>query len=354
MIQTVLVLAVVGLTLAQLYLSLSAQMEGFPSDTENLETKRRKETPGPESVRDGLYDPGDAKATRLRQKVGGRGLDAAGMAELENPTPYHPSPTGQETPQSTVDGLPNTPYLNYKAGQKGQEDAYTDDDPLDLPWIASWSIADRYARRGQNCAVIYTEEGPDNTTIMTVSKSCESEMPHTRAGDRIAIPDTLLGVFKAEVLAHELVHIYQSRYPDVWAAFYQGQWGFVFHDRPPPAMPASVTEARRSNPDTWNPSSGGPWTTWQGRYWPVPVYTNPKMPTLKAAVTIWWDDWTREVLTVPPPGWTAFFGSPAQDEHPHEISAVMIVGQDTQTEAGRRLMSWWHSKTPIFKPRNKF
>ena len=344
MIQSVLVLAVVGMAVAHLYLAWTSQIEGFAS--EDLEMAARD----PESIRDGLYDPGDARLVRQRQKVGGKGLDAAGMVELENPTPYHPTPTGQETPQSTVDGLPNTPYLNFKR-EGSQEDAYVDDDPLDLPWIASWSVADRYARRGQNCAVKYTEEGPDGTTIMTVSKSCESEMPHTRAGDRIAIPDTLQDVFKAEVLAHELIHIYQSRYPDAWRTFYQNQWAFVFHDKPPPAMPASVTEARRSNPDTWNPSSGGPWASWQGRYWPVPVYTNPKMPTLKAAVTVWWDDWTRQVLTQPPPGWTAFFGSPSQDEHPHELAAVLIVSQDTETEAGRRIMKWWQSKTPIFRPR---
>ena len=341
MIQSVLVIAVMGMAVAHLYLAWTSQLENFAS--EDPETAAHR-------IRDGLYDPGDARLVRSRQKVGGHGLDPLGLAELENPTPYHPSPTGQETPQSTVHGLPNTPYLNFKR-EGSQEDAYVDDDPLDLPWIASWSVADRYARRGQNCAVKYIEEGPDGTTIMTVSKSCESEMPHTRAGDRIAIPDTLQDVFKAEVLAHELIHIYQSRYPDVWRTFYQNQWAFVFHDGPPPAMPLSVTEARRSNPDTWNPSSGGPWASWQGRYWPVPVYTNPKMPTLKGAVTIWWDDWTRQVLTTPPPGWTAFFGSPSQDEHPHELAAVLIVSKDTETEAGRRIMKWWQSKTPIFKPR---
>lgn len=341
MIQSVLVMAILGLAVAHLYVYVSTRgQEGFHAST-SIDA---------EAIWRGINDPGDALQTRLRQKVGGKGLDSNGMAELENPTPYHPSPTGRETPQTRVDGLPVTPYLNFKA-ENSQEDAYADDDPLDLPWIASWSVADRYARRGQNCAVKYTEEGPDGTTIMTVSKSCESEMPHTRAGDRIAIPDTIQGPFLAEILAHELVHIYQARYPSEWSAFYQGQWGFVFHDAPPPAMPASVTEARRSNPDTWDPAAGGPWASWQGRYWPVPVYTNPKMPTLRAAITVWWDDQERKVLTAPPPGWTAFFGTPSQDEHPHEISAVLIVSQDTSTEAGRRLMNWWHSKTPIFKPR---
>jgi hypothetical protein len=81
----------------------------------------------------------------------------------------------------------------------------------------------------------------------------------------------------------------------------------------------------------------------------VPVYTNPKMPTLRGSGTIWWDTVRKEVLVEPPASWRAFFGSPSQDEHPHELSAVMIVDKDTSTEAGRRLLMWWNSKTPIFK-----
>jgi len=336
MIQTVLVLVIVGLAVAQVYVWL------WPRTEEGFEYVKREIDPA--AMRDGIYDPDDARATVLRRKVGGHGLDSAGLAELENPNPYHPSPDGREIPQSLAHTLlPATTYLNLVPGS--QTDEYTEDDPLDLPWIASWSVADRYARRNQNCAVKYTEAGVDGTTIMTVSKSCESEMPHTRAGDRIAIPDTVLDAFKADIIAHELVHIYQKRFPQIWREFYQTQWGFESRAGPAPSMPASVTEARRSNPDTWLE----PWTVWKGRWWPLAVYTNPKAPSLREATTIWWDDEDRRVLTRPPPGWTAFFGRPSQDEHPHEMSAVMIVASDTTSEAGRRLMSWWRSKTPIFK-----
>jgi len=348
MIQTVLVLVVAGLAVAQLYLWFTGKKttsEGFEDveltiDENTNQGALDQVDQTNELIQNGVYDPMTARIQRFKQNVN--------LSELQDPNPFHPSPTGRGTPKSKVpDLLPNTTYLNLKQGS--QEDEYTEDDPLDLPWIASWSVADRYARRGQNCAVKYIEAGPDGTTIITVSKSCESEMPHTRAGDRIAIPDTILDAFKAEVIAHELVHIYQARYPAAWRDFYQNNWSFVFHAAPPPAMPASVTEAKRSNPDTWDPKSGGPWVSWQGRWWPVPVYTNPKMPTLKAAVTVWWDDWDKKVLTAPPPGWTAFFGHPSQDEHPHEIAAVMIVSQNTTTEAGRRLMNWWRSSQAIFK-----
>jgi hypothetical protein len=219
----------------------------------------------------------------------------------------------------------------------------TEDDPRDLPWIASWTLADQYARRGQNCAPLYTEAGPEGTTIITVSKSCEAGMAHTRAGDRIVLPDSIPLPMRGPTIQHELVHIYQRREPSAWATFFQRNWSFILYDAPPASMPSSLTLGRRSNPDCWST-----WPCWQGRYWPVAVYKNPKTPHLRDAVTVWWDDFRREVLTIPPPAWSAFFGAPTQDEHPNEMAAVMIVAEDTQTEAGRRLWNWWRLKKPTW------
>ena len=237
---------------------------------------------------------------------------------------------------------PNTVYAPAFSIPPNEED-----DARDLPWIASWSPADKAARRGQNCIPMHQEDGPDGTIILTVSKSCEAGMPHTRAGDRIIMPDSVPLPDRAEVLDHELIHIYQRRNPEAWTTFYKRNWSFEFHDAPPTGMPASVIGAKRNNPDTWSPT--GWWPCWMGRYWPVPVYTDPKNPKLRDCVTVWWDQWRRETLTVPPSAWSQFFGRPAQDEHPHEIAAVMIVAEDTQTEAGRRLINWWRVKGPFLK-----
>jgi hypothetical protein len=238
---------------------------------------------------------------------------------------------------TTMAGPPGTPHKNPTAWVSDG----TEDDPRDLPWIASWTPADQAARRGQNCAPLYTEAGPDGTTIVTVSKSCEAGMAHTRAGDRIVLPDSIPPPHRGPTIQHELVHIYQRREPSAWATFFQRNWSFILYDAPPASMPSSLTLARRSNPDCWST-----WPCWQGRYWPLAVYKNPKTPHLRDAVTVWWDDFRREVLTIPPPAWSAFFGAPSQDEHPNEMSAVMIVGEDTQTEAGRRLWNWWRLKHP--------
>jgi hypothetical protein len=219
-----------------------------------------------------------------------------------------------------------------------------DDDPRDLPWIASWSHADAAAREGHICAPTYVEIGPDGTTILTTSPSCEAGMPHTLAGDRIVIPSSVALADRSDILAHELIHIHQKRHPEAWLKFYRSSWAFTFAPIPPREMPATIVAARRSNPDTWEPRSGGPWACWRNRWWPVPIYKDLKTPHLRDCVTVWWDASTGEVLTAPPEDWVLFFGQPSQDEHPHEISAVKIVNEETSTEAGRRLLGWFRSQ----------
>lgn len=225
------------------------------------------------------------------------------------------------------------------AAEPATNDDNPGDDPRDLPWIASWTPADRAARRGQNCAPTYTEDGPHSTTILSTSPSCEAGMAHTRPGDRIIIPVSVPLAHRDTTIRHELIHIHQRRNPEAWATFYRRNWSFVLNSKAPADIPDALRLARRSNPDTWTTA----WACWQGRYWPVAVYESPTTPHLRDAVTVWWDSWRQAVLTEPPQGWTDFFGTPSQNEHPHEIAAVMLVADDRTSEAGRRLAAWWES-----------
>ena len=249
--------------------------------------------------------------------------------------------------QSVTEGFDTTSLLSELPTPPTPFLSDTTDDPRDLPWIASWSPADRAARQGHNCTVEYTEDGPDGTTVITTSKSCEDGLPHTRTGGRIMLPDSLPVPLRAEVIAHEMIHIYQARDPDAWAAFYKRSWGFDIGTTPPAGIPSSVTDARRSNPDTWR----APWCCWKERWWPVAIYTDPVHPTLRQARTVWWDDYRRTLLLEAPDEWTAFFGDVSQPEHPHEIAAVLLVRQDRQSEAGRRLQNWWLSHGTLLRLR---
>jgi hypothetical protein len=317
MIQTLLVMIIVGLLVARLVTAIyQKQQEGFRNFLGTVSQLG--------------YAGGD---------------DLADITDLEKPKPFRPMDNADIA--SAANGYPATPYLDYKEDGVVESDEEAEDDPRDLPWIATWSAADHFARKGQNCAVKYENDGPDGTMVVVTSKSCEAGMPHTRAGDRIFIPDSIPQPLYTEIMAHELVHIYQRRYQEEWAAFYQKHWAFVFHKHPPIAMPVSMKEARRSNPDTYYTG----WPCWKGRFWPAPVYVDPQAPRLRQAITVWWDEWKNSVVKVAPDEWRAFFGQQPQDEHPHELAAVMIAAEDTTTEAGRRLMSWWRTEGTLMRAR---
>ena len=242
-----------------------------------------------------------------------------------------------DKPMSLTGGPPDFDTA-YPATDK-TEMTPAEDDPRDLPWIASWSAADRRARRGHNCIPTYEEAGPSNTMIYTTTKSCEDGMAHTRAGDRIIIPDNITTVARRDTISHELIHIYQRRDPDKWFKFYRRAWSIVAY-KDPPMLPKNLIEGRRSNPDTWE----NPWVCWQGRWWPIAIYRDPYNPRLRDADVVFWDAWKQQAFDGPPPDWLSFFGTPAQTEHPHELAACYIVAEDTQSEAGRRLMNWWQTQ----------
>lgn len=212
-----------------------------------------------------------------------------------------------------------------------------EDNGLDIPWIASWSPADKRARRGHNCNVTTKQIGPHGTMILTTTKSCEDGLPHTRPGDRIYIPDNISTVERDTVLRHELVHIYQRRNPEAWADFYRKSWSYAIFDDPPSGIPQNLVDGRRSNPDT----ASSPWACWFRRWWTVPIYKDAYNPRVRDTTVFFWDSWKNEITDIPPQEWSTFFGTPGQSEHPHEISACMIVANNTDTEAGRRLMTWW-------------
>jgi len=244
----------------------------------------------------------------------------------------------------SVEGMSDYPPTSSSSSSSSSSSTSTapfadpaDTDPDDLPWLASLSKLDRVARHGNSCTVMADNPGPEGTRLQTVSRTCESGMPHTADGDRIRIPDLIPEALRESIIRHELVHIWQRRSPELWSTFYRRHWSFEFPGDPPAGIPDQYIQARRSNPDTWR----HPWVRWMARWWPIAIYDQPDSPRLRESHTVWWDEHRQQILDTPPTEWTSFFGYPSQDEHPHEISAVYLTDGDMNSEAARRLQRWW-------------
>ena len=243
----------------------------------------------------------------------------------------------KDTPQF-LDGKSSDFTLEYPATDKTE--MTPDEDEI---WLSSLTAADKRARRGHNCLPTYQQSGPFGTTILTTTKACEDGMAHTRPGDRIYIPDTINTVMRSDTIRHELVHVYQRRNPEAWKTFYRRSWSYEIFMDPPDGLPQELIDGRRANPDTAN-DMGGPWACWMRRWWTIPIYKDNYNPRLRDIKVMFWDSWKKGLTEVPPSEWTAFFGTPGQSEHPNEIAACLLVLEDTSSEAGRRLMTWWRSQ----------
>ena len=200
----------------------------------------------------------------------------------------------------------------------------------DLPW--SQGAMDQSVRAENSCAVL--ERFPDtemaDAVIEIVDDTCEEGLPHTSDANTIRMTR---GVWnssaarRANVLAHERVHLMQRRNPTAWAAFYATKWQYVLSASPPDGFPADMLDKIRGNPDTFPER----WAIWKGRYWFIPLYSE-HAPSLRNAIPRVWDAEMR-TWTESPPEWRAYFGKPGQFEHPHEISAEILADNVQNTPA---------------------
>lgn len=167
----------------------------------------------------------------------------------------------------------------------------------------------------------YPLKGP--IKIVYLEPRSDAGLPHTRGNSGIAMPVFLLWHPNDQTLRHELVHLSQKQYKNVWWKWYSNHWFF----RPATeseflSIPKKWRSRRRINPDTL----GSPYVTWKNRYIALSVFSSDIQPDLRYCKRGFWDlqmsQWTWEE----PPGWIDMFGSGFNDEHPNEIAAHWIDG----------------------------
>jgi hypothetical protein len=163
--------------------------------------------------------------------------------------------------------------------------------------------------------------------IIYLDGRSDAGLPHTRGKKGIALPIYLLWDPSEKTIQHELVHLSQKQFREIWWKFYLDKWNF----RPATeseflTIPEKWRSRRRINPDTL----GTPYTIWRDRYIPLSVFTSEQTPDLRYCKRGFWDlkmtQWTWEE----PPDWIDTFGKGFNDEHPNEIAAHWIDGSATE------------------------
>lgn len=153
--------------------------------------------------------------------------------------------------------------------------------------------------------------------IIHLMPSADGGMPHTRPGDIICYPN-ISQIFSKVTLIHELWHIHQRKYRELWfKAFKRMGWSIWTGQ-----LPEQLEKNRRYNPDTID----YPLWIFDDKWVPVPIFKDISRPNV-ADVEIWFYNPQKQYhsKTVPSEISEYYPNLPhSAYEHPRELSAYML------------------------------
>jgi hypothetical protein len=152
--------------------------------------------------------------------------------------------------------------------------------------------------------------------IIQLMPSAEGGMPHTRPGDIICYPD-ISRLYSESTLIHELWHIHQRKYKDIWLKVFD-RIGWKLWDG---ELPGDLEKYRRFNPDTID----CPFFIFQEKWVPIPIFRNITQPNI-GEVDIWFYNVQKNVYVKKIPDEFSYFGNIpiVAFEHPREITAYIL------------------------------
>jgi hypothetical protein len=162
----------------------------------------------------------------------------------------------------------------------------------------------------------------DYVSIGMLMPSADKGFPHTRPDRLICFPQSA-ALPSLETFIHELWHIHQRKYPELWHKLYTKVWGFK-EWRGEMELPEDLLRQIRINPDTLLYGL----YCWRDEWVPLPIFTSPTQPRMDECSIWFWNTKTRRWRQTPPETWTAYFSShiipDSANEHPNELSAYML------------------------------
>jgi hypothetical protein len=162
--------------------------------------------------------------------------------------------------------------------------------------------------------------------IIQLMPTADGGMPHTRPGDIICYPD-ISQLFSKTTLIHELWHIHQRNFKDLWFKVFK-RLGWVMWDG---KIPDGLEQYRRYNPDTID----SPLWIFDNQWIPIPIFKNITKPNV-ADVEICFYNSNRQyhINRVPDELMSYFPNMPASAyEHPRELTAYMLSEPDRYKES---------------------
>lgn len=166
--------------------------------------------------------------------------------------------------------------------------------------------------------------------VVPLMPSAEGGMPHTRPPNLLCFPNTRQ-LHSTSTLIHELWHLHQRQYAELWRALFQqlgwAEWNGV--------LPPLLESSRRYNPDTID----SPLWVYRNAWVPLPIFKDSTRPDIKE-IDIWFYHVTNRYHVKTIPSELASFcpNLPSSAyEHPRELAAYVLAEPDLYKE------------TPIFQ-----
>ena len=163
----------------------------------------------------------------------------------------------------------------------------------------------------------------DYVSIALLMPSADNGYPHTRPDRLICFPQSS-SLPSLETFIHELWHVHQRKYHDLWHKLYTTVWGFKRWYDEDKELPDELRKQLRINPDT---SLYGLYC-WKDEWVPLPVFLSPTRPRMNDCAVWFWNIRTKRWRQTIPETWSEYFSSsllPASaHEHPNELSAYML------------------------------
>jgi hypothetical protein len=157
--------------------------------------------------------------------------------------------------------------------------------------------------------------------ILNLMPSAEGGMPHTRPPNVICYPD-ISRLSSTSTLIHELWHVHQRKYNNVWREVFKGMGWVEWVGE----LPNGLEKYRRYNPDTID----CPLWIYRGKWVPVPIFQSITQPKI-SEITMWFYHPLGEyhVTSTPSELALSYHGLPLSAyENPREITAYMLSEPD--------------------------